>query len=119
MNYYYPYFNMPYQAAKVGTKTGLKGLISNIKWGSIINGTQKTLNIVNQTIPLIKQAKPVINNAKTMFKLMSEFKKVDTPINIKPSNSINVNQTNNINTNQVNNIEEIKQTSSVGPTFFA
>ena len=59
--------------------TVLISLLGNIKWGSILSGTQKTLNIVNQAIPIIKQASPVINNAKTMFKVMKEFKKVDLP----------------------------------------
>lgn len=78
MNYYYPYFNMAPAA-----KTGLfKSLFGGIKFSSILSGTQKTLNVVNQAIPLIKQAKPVINNAKTMFKIMNEFKKVDTPTSI-------------------------------------
>lgn len=92
MNYYYPYFNaMPYMnaampmastASKVaGAATkggGLRGLLGGIKWGSIVNGTQKTLGIVNQAIPLVKQVRPVFNNAKTMFRVMNEFKKVDT-----------------------------------------
>ena len=43
----------------------------------MLTNTQKTLNIINQSIPVIKQVRPVMTNAKTMFKLMSEFKKVD------------------------------------------
>lgn len=85
MNYYYPYFQMPYAMASVPARTGLRGLLGNIKWSSILSGTQKTLNVVNQAIPLVKQAKPIINNAKTMFRVMNEFKKVDTSNNIKPN----------------------------------
>ena len=33
MNYYYPYFQMPYAMASVPTRTGLRGLLGNIKWG--------------------------------------------------------------------------------------
>ncbi|MBP3919937.1 MAG: hypothetical protein J6D28_00035 [Bacilli bacterium] len=78
MNYYMPF--TPYISAPA--KTGLlSGIFKNgINWGSILTNTQKTLNIINQTIPVIKQVKPVIGNAKTMFKVMNEFKKVQTPV---------------------------------------
>ena len=79
MNYYLPYTNIPYVTNT--TKTGILSSIfkNGINWGTILSNTQKTLNIVNQTIPVIKQMGPVLNNAKTMFKIMNEFKKVDTP----------------------------------------
>lgn len=79
MNYYLPYTNIPYATNPV--RTGILSSIfkNGINWGTIISNTQKTLNIVNQTIPVIKQMGPVVNNAKTMFKIMNEFKKVDTP----------------------------------------
>ena len=92
-NFYYPY-TMPYLSSSMpvtAAKTGLKGLLSSIKWGSIVDGTQKTLGIVNQAIPLVKQARPVINNAKTMFRVMNEFKKADsdnyTPIENETQNT--------------------------------
>ena len=70
---------------------------------NIIANTSKTLNVINQTIPIIKQAKPILNNARTMFKVMNEFKKVETPT--------------------INNVEkkvEIKKTDFVDnkPVFF-
>lgn len=107
MNYYYPYFQMPYNMASAPLKTGLRGLLGNIKWSSILNGTQKTLNVVNQAIPLVKQAKPIINNAKTMFRVMNEFKKVDTPI----QNNQTINQSNELNTKEIINDNK--------PVFFA
>lgn len=114
---YYPYLNsIPYAAAP--TKTGLlKSLFGGIKWSSIINGTQKTLGIVNQAIPLIKQAGPVINNAKTMFKVMNEFKKPDINIEEKVADNIveNINSK-NISTENVN--KNIKTTINNGPVFF-
>ena len=82
MNYYNPYFfSNPYISAapKVGLFSKLFG--GNLSFGSILTGTQKTLNIVNQAIPLVKQARPVLNNAKTMFRVMNEFKKVEIPVN--------------------------------------
>lgn len=113
---FYPYYNFPYtsftQVPKVG---GLKSLFGNIKWGSILSGTQKTLNVINQAIPIIKQAGPVINNAKTMFRVMNEFKKVDLP----QENIIQNNISNNINSNNTNdtNIKTIKKIDN-GPVFF-
>ena len=109
---YYPYFNgMPYMTTVPAAKTGIfRNLFSNLNLSSIINGTQKTLNIVNQTIPLIKQAGPVLNNAKTMFKVMNEFKKTD--INITPENNNQTTiQTNDEITKTPNNINN-------GPKFF-
>lgn len=49
----------------------LKGLsfIKNIKWGTLLDGTSKTLGVINQAIPVIYQVKPIMNNAKTMFKI--------------------------------------------------
>ena len=71
---YYPYYNFPYMSFSQIPKTGgIKSLFSGIKWSSILNGTQKTLNVVNQAIPIIKQAGPVINNAKTMFRVIKEI----------------------------------------------
>ncbi len=110
---FYPYYNFPYtsftQVPKVG---GLKYLFGNIKWGSILSGTQKTLNVINQAIPIIKQAGPVINNAKTMFRVMNEFKKVDLP----QENIIQNNISNNIDSNNTN-VETIKKIDN-GPVFF-
>lgn len=107
MNYYNPYFfNNPYTniAPKVGIFSRLFG--RNLNFSSILSGTQKTLNIINQTIPLVKQAGPVLNNAKTMFKVMNEFKKVEVPSNTKKeTETISSNVT--IESNENN------------PTFFA
>lgn len=79
MNYYFPYGAIPYVE-----NTAAKGLLgrifkNGINWSSILTNTQKTLNIINQTIPVVKQIGPVVNNAKTMFKVMNEFKKIETP----------------------------------------
>ena len=99
MNYYFPYINTP----KAGILSRIFG--NGIKWSSILTNTQKTLNIVNQTLPVIKQMKPVMNNAKTMFKIMNEFKKVETP-------QQKTQQKENIN------IEKIQTKQINTPTFF-
>ena len=114
MNYYNPYFNMyPYMTngmTKPGIFSRLFGGLKGINFSSILSGTQKTLNIVNQTIPIVKQATPIVKNAKTMFKVMNEFKRVDTPKkntikNTKDNKEIIDNNVTNSNINE-------------GPTFF-
>lgn len=110
MNYYMPFNTIPYETANTGL---LSRIFKNgINWSSILTNTQKTLNIINQTIPVIKQVKPVVNNAKTMFKIMNEFKRVDTP-----------KETNNSNTKQDKQKTEIieqkvNKENNNNPTFF-
>lgn len=115
MNYYFPYgtgspfMNIP------KASNGLFGKFfkNGINWSKILNGTQRTLNIINQTIPTIKQISPVVKNAKTMFKVMNEFKKADSP-------SPSINKDDIKNENVINEKSE-KNTISYeeGPTFFA
>ena len=62
-------------------------LLKNIKWGTILDGTQKTLGVVNQAIPIIYQVKPMINNAKTLFKIANVINKDPQPEEIKENNS--------------------------------
>lgn len=105
MNYYNPYF-MPYTS--MPTNTGLFSRLlggNKLTLSSILSGTGKVVNFANQAIPLVKQINPVIKNAKTMFKVMNEFKKVETPNSVQ------------------NNIEEKKEevistSNTEGPTFF-
>lgn len=111
MNYYNPYYTMiPTMTAP--TSSGLLGgaLKGGINFSSILSGTQKVLGIANQAIPLVKQATPLMRNAKTMFRLMNEFKKVDTP-------STSTTTT----TNPITSTEEpepVIAPSDNGPTFF-
>lgn len=94
MNFYNPYYYM------TPVSNGLFSSLRNgINWSGILNGTQRTLGLINQAIPLVKQAAPMVRNAKTMFKVMNEFKKVDTP-------------------NNSNNIKENVQIETNGPKFF-
>lgn len=118
MNYYNPYFTAYPFAASVGTRTGLfSRLFRGINMSSILSGTQKTLNIVNQTIPLIKQAQPILRNAKTMFRVMNEFKKVDTPISAQKSTN---NKTDVIKEDSLKKeTTQYVSNSNYGPTFFA
>ena len=111
------YYN-PYYMASPVAKAGLFGnLFRGINFSSILNGTQRTLNIINQTIPVVKQVSPLVKNGKTLFKLMSEFNKQDTSTNNK-----NVSNTQNTNNNPESNKEDNKQDnysySEESPTFF-
>lgn len=73
-SYYMPLTSVP-------AKPGLfRNLFRGVNLGKILTNTGKTLNIVNQTLPIVRQASPIIRNARTMFKVMNEFKKVDTPV---------------------------------------
>ncbi len=105
MNYYLPFNTIPYETQSAGLLS--KIFKNGINWSSILTNTQKTLNIINQTIPVIKQAKPVINNAKTMFKVMNEFKKIDTPKKKETIQEKTIEKPNNVKTINQNN-----------PTFF-
>ncbi|MDD3453620.1 MAG: VrrA/YqfQ family protein [Bacilli bacterium] len=114
MNYYNPYSYMglnPYMSAPV--KMGLFSKIfggNGLTLSSIMSGTQKAIGFANQAIPLVKQVTPVFNNAKTMFKVMNEFKKVDTPNNVSSSNNAKKNIVKN-------NLSDQKNYDN-GPTFF-
>ena len=47
----------------------LLNLKDTIKWSELLEGTKKTLDVVNQAIPIYYQVKPIISNAKTLFKV--------------------------------------------------
>jgi len=101
-------------ASSRGLLSGLLG--RGINWSSIISGTGKTLNIINQAIPVVKEISPVMKNAKTMFRVMNEFKKVETPpVNNQPIQNQIQNETKQASTeNQTNQTT----TQTNGPTFF-
>lgn len=99
-----PLNNIGTSKIATGTKTSILKSLSNIKWGSILNNTQKTLNVINQAIPVYYQIKPIWGNLKSFGKIVSIFN--DKDIN-----------TNEINNNQTN-IEKEKVENQNLPTFF-
>ncbi|MBR3199038.1 MAG: hypothetical protein IKG27_03390 [Bacilli bacterium] len=104
MNYY------PYYVYSVNGSPGFFPSLFNrsgLSFNSFLNGVQRTLNIVNQAIPIIKEAAPVMRNTKTMFRVMSEFKKIDNSSTSKKASTAETN-------NSKNNFSNYK-----GPTFFA
>lgn len=107
MNYYNPYFGgYPYSynptqmITRPGNASGIISKFKSIQWGNVLNNTSRALNIANQAIPLVRQATPIIKNAKSMFKVLNEFKKMDTP-------SVNRSRSSNYTSNNQD-----------GPTFF-
>ena len=98
MNFYNPYFY------SIPTESGISSLLNRLSLSSIINGTSKTLNLVNQAIPVVKQVSPLMKNLKTMFNVMNEFKKNDLE--------------NNGNKETIKNDNAIKVENNIGPTFF-
>lgn len=123
MNYYNPYFSsMPYygfSAPMMAPRSGLFSRLTSggIKWGNILDYAQRTLNLINQGIPLVKQASPIIRNAKTMFKVMNEFKRLDSvTTNNTTTNNVNVNT--NINNTDKNTSTNSNITYDGGPVFF-
>jgi len=121
-NYPFPYMNYyPYMTPMMRPTLfgGLSRLFrSGINWSSLFNNTQRTLSIINQAIPAIKQVTPIVKNAKTMFKLMNEFKKVDTPASTS-SNTQTFNNSNDIRVNNnITNNNTSSSNASYGPTFF-
>lgn len=117
MNYYNPYIFYPYPTSAPQVTSGiLNGSLGkgNFSFSSLLNGAQKTLNFVNQTIPVVRQVTPMIQNAKTMFRLMNEFKKVETPITPETKTvKQNISETKIENNNTKN-----ETVASNGPTFF-
>lgn len=65
-----------------------------INWSGILDGTQKTLGVINQAIPIIYQVKPIISNAKTMFKIADV---INSPANDTKPNVAIENVTSNVN----------------------
>ena len=125
MNYYFPYNMMGYPLLNAAPRAAGAGLFSRIfrngiNWGGILNGTQRTLSIINQTIPTIRQISPIVKNAKTMFKVMNEFKKVDSPSTSKQTTNDNsINKSNNISDNTEIGTNAQLASYEDGPTFFA
>lgn len=47
----------------------LSRALANFNYYNFLEGTQKTLNTVNQIIPIVNQVTPMIRNAATVFKV--------------------------------------------------
>ena len=70
--------------------------LKGIKWSSLLDGTQKTLGVINQAIPIMHQVKPIMQNARTMLRIAKEVNGDSTQSNESvPKSTINsLNNTN-------------------------
>ena len=108
---------------QTGASSSILSLLKKINFSSILNTTQKTLNIANQAIPLIYQVKPLVNNAKTVFKIIGAVKNDNGYSN---KNYSNINKNNNYsnysyNTSTINNnlkYSKVNYISTNAPKFF-
>ncbi len=75
----------PYPYARGGLFSKGLGLTKAINWGGLLEGTQKTLGVINQAIPIVYQVKPIIQNAKTMFRIADEIRTPSNSDTLQPS----------------------------------
>ena len=80
-------------------------LLKNINFNNILDGTQKTLNVINQAIPIFNQIIPLINNTKTLFKLTQI---INEPENKEVNNKII----------EKEKVQETKKELSNNPIFY-
>ena len=95
-NNYYPYYNYHHNVNR----------IKKFNFNKVLEGTQKTLGIINQAIPVIYQVKPLFDNIKTAFKVANIINKDSKDVN---SSS---------NKNQQETIKKEKVELSNSPTYF-
>ena len=101
----YSYFPFP----GVQPRLSLFGGLRNLNISSILNGTQRTLNVINQAIPIFYQIRPLWNNTKTIFKIANAVNEDDNKNN----------KTNDFKQNDVKKQETIKTDNKYNePVFF-
>jgi hypothetical protein len=94
-NNYYKYYNQP----KFNE-------LKKFNFSKFLDGTQKTLSVINQAIPLIYQMKPLYENAKTALKVINIIK-TDDAKNNKVNTTVN---------NKTNDKKKVEPQNS--PTYF-
>lgn len=77
-------------------------LTKGINWGGLLDGTQKTLGVINQAIPIVYQVKPIINNARTMFKIADEIRTPNRLNDIGQDNNTKKTNINKENSSPIN-----------------
>ena len=80
------------------TTGGLLNLIKGLNISGILDGTQKTLSVINQAIPVIYQVKPLVSNIGTLLKIKNIM---NEPVS-----------------NTTNSINEDTKNSNNSPIFF-
>ena len=112
MNYYNPYYFIPSSAGYGSFGSSFLG--RGFSFSSILNGAQRALSLFNQALPLIKEAAPMMRNAKTMFRVMNEFKKIDSP---SKNNDDNISLS--AGSDSYDDSNQKRVFNNGGPTFFA
>ena len=113
-----PMMTMGFPTRNVGLFGRLTNSIKSFNWSGLLNGANKTLNVVNQTIPLVRQAGPMFNNMKSMMRIAKVFGNETTSrsLNSKTNNST---PTNNISHNQNEQSNQKKEVQDNNyPNFF-
>ena len=85
-------------------KASLFGGLKKYNWNNFLNGTGKTLNVINQAIPIIYQVRPILNNAIKMFRVMNAVRSTDDKNVSNTSKTYNTSSTSkkvNVSTNNI------------------
>lgn len=90
-------YNYPYP--KVGLFSRFSNLAKGFSFSSFLDGTQKTLGVINQAIPIVYQVKPMFQNAKTIFKIADEINK---PVTTTSDASTVREESSSVSTRQIN-----------------
>lgn len=66
-----------YPSMNGGLLKGGLSFLKKIDFAGLLDGTSKTLNVINQAIPVYYQVKPIISNLKTISKISSVMNEED------------------------------------------
>ncbi len=67
-------YNIGYFPYSYPRKSNIFSNFRRMNFSTILDGTQKTLSIINQAIPVIYQVRPLYQNIKTAFKVVNALK---------------------------------------------
>ena len=117
-------YNNPnfYNMQSFSTKPGFFNNLKKLNFNDLLNGTQKTLNIINQAIPIIYQIKPLWENTKTIFKIAGAIntndKEEKQKMKIKEIKNDNQEINKKTNQNIKKEIKKEKEQNYNEPVFF-
>lgn len=66
----------------------LLSILKGLNIPGILDGTQKTLSVINQAIPVIYQVKPLVSNIGTIFKIKNIINEPPKSNNTENQNNI-------------------------------
>ena len=103
--------NYPYVPFGMQPSMSLFSRLRGLNFAEILNGTQRTLNVVNQAIPIFYQIRPLWNNTKTIFKIANAINEDDSKKEMIKTNDIKQNI-------DIKEKETTKKTNYNEPVFF-